>query len=238
MFQGLKDKHVLVTGGAKGIGRAVVNRFLMEGCAVTVVDNDIKALTVAYEASGMVIRIPLDISDEGQVWEDLSSRRFDILVNNAAITFGDDYAAIMAVNCDGTRYVTEAVLAGMKEQGHGSVVFITSVHTAMAFQGDASYDGSKGWAVSYMRARALELAPLGIRLNAVAPGAIRDAGGQRGLSDEAMEPFAKRIPCKRYGTPREIANAVAFLASDEASYITGAELRVDGGMSIKNPFQD
>lgn len=234
-MKNLAGKNVLVTGGANGIGRAVVNKFLEEGCTVWVIDKDEVKLALLRETE-KVIPIILDITDEEKVKSLISSLPLDILVNNAAITEGDNYKAVMDVNCNGTRYVTEAVLPGMKTRGVGNIIFITSVHTAMAFIGDASYDGSKHWAVGYMRARAVELAGTGIRVNAVAPGAIQNAGPNTDVL--AIEEGSKKIPMKRFGNPEEIASVVTFVASDEASYITGTEIRVDGGLSVQSPFRD
>lgn len=228
----LTGKKVLVTGGARGIGRAIANRFLQAGCGVIVVDINKEAFSEPYISN--LEQIVLDVTRKEDVEALFSHHFFDIIVNNAAITCGDDYESIMRVNCDGTRNVTEAAIRGMKEKLSGSIVFITSVHSALAFPGDAAYDASKHWAVGYMRARAVELARYGIRLNAVAPGAIADAGTQIGKTDEDLAPIAAKIPVRRLGTPEEIANVVAFLASSEASYVTGAEFRVDGGLSVAN----
>lgn len=235
-MKGLTGKRVLITGGANGIGKAITQRFVCEGCIVFVADIDANEL--ARLDTDQIHPLVLDISNRKSVRHQLSRMELDILVNNAAITSGDDYERIMAVNCNGTRYVTETVLAGMKKRKKGNIIFITSVHTAMAFPGDCSYDASKHWAVGYMRARALELAPLGIRVNAVAPGAIDNAGTQVGVKNRIKDYLGKKIPLRRMGDPREIASAVAFLASGEANYITGAEFRVDGGLSIKNPLID
>ena len=235
-MKNLQGKNVLVTGGAKGIGREIAKRFVQEGSNVRIVDIDKTALELLDPY--VFTRTHLDITHEILVEDCLGQLPIDILVNNAAITEGDDYMGIMSVNCNGTRYVTETILRGMKERRSGSIIFITSIHTAMAFQGDATYDSSKHWAIGYMRARALELAHLGIRFNAVAPGATEQAGPNTGLPKDVYESVVNRIPMKRWGLPRDIASAVAFLASDEASYITGVELRVDGGLAIKNPLRD
>lgn len=232
----LQGKKVLVTGGAKGIGRAIVMNFLDLGCFVWSVDLDEGELGSLTHPN--LVAIPLDISSLTAVEKALADLEPDVLVNNAAITDGDDHDRIMATNCNGTRYVTETILKGMKARKSGNVIFITSVHTAMSFQGDTSYDASKYWAVGYMKARALELAPLGIRLNAVAPGAIERAGSNRHTPSADLASAAAKIPMRRLGTPSEIADVVAFLASDAASYITGSEVRVDGGLSLANPFRE
>jgi 3-oxoacyl-[acyl-carrier protein] reductase len=233
MYQ-LHGKKVLVTGGAKGIGRAIVERFLKEECHVCVVDIDKVALKRPFSKSTVTL-IHLDISNEHAVVKKLSSLHVDILVNNAGITSGDDHAKVMMVNCDGTRFVTEAVLPGMESRRAGNIVFITSVHTAMAFLHDAAYDMSKHGIVGYMKARACERIAKGVRMNAVAPGAIQYAGTNTNKNEIAK--LRKRIPIRRFGDPEEVAEVVCFLASDVSSYIVGAEIRVDGGLSVQSPFR-
>jgi len=231
----LQNKHVLVTGGAKGIGKAIVERFLKEGCQVDVLDNDPVALESIKELG--VATCLVDISNKDAV-QQLRTYNFDVLVNNAAITIGDDYGNIMKVNCDGTRYVTEAVLQGMKKQGHGNIIFISSVHTAVAFVGDAAYDMSKRAIEGYLSSRAIELARYGIRINAVAPGVIEGAGTQRNMTPEMLSRLGRKVPIQRCGRPDEIANVVAWLASEESSYLVGAIIRADGGLPLQNVLQD
>lgn len=161
---------------------------------------------------------------------------FDVLVNNAAITCGNDHERIMSVNCNGTHFVTETVLKGMVQRNAGTIVFITSIHTRMAFLGDTAYDASKTWAVGYMRGIALDYAKYGIRSNAVAPGATLQAGTNRDLPLEEFYRVNNKIPLG-WTLPRHIASAVAYLASDDSESITGQELRVDGGLSVMNPLQ-
>lgn len=254
----LKGKHCFVTGGANGIGRAIVGEFLAERAAIiTVFDRDeagLSQLEKSFQNSLAGARIRLyrvDISDRGAVRAAVKSiDSVDVLVNNAGIdlpfTFspehpydGETWERVLQTNLMGTFNVTQAVLTKMIEEGDGgSIVFITSVHTALAWQGGAAYDASKHGLVGYMRSLALELAPYGIRVNAVAPGHIYPTNISLRRSEEENIAAGKRVPLGRHGTPEEIARVVAFLASDSASYVTGAEWRVDGGLSIKNALAD
>ncbi len=151
----LIGKVALVTGAANGIGLEISRKFIEEGALVWAVDKDLESLKKCAWATK---RIMLDISNPRKVDLALGGFGFDILVNNAAITCGDDHDRIVKTNINGTRAVTETVLKKMVSRKRGKIIFITSVHSALAFPGDAAYDASKSWAVSYMRARAIELA--------------------------------------------------------------------------------
>ena len=238
-------KRVLVTGGANGIGEAVAKAFLRRKATVTIADKNMPAISMLRDiGTGAVFHWPIDISWKEGVIMGLEGRPpFDVLVNNAGIEIPysfekpDDAAwnAVMATNVNGARYVSEIVAQRMiEEKKRGSIVFVTSVHTALAFANCEVYDASKGALRSYMRVLALELAPYGIRVNAVAPGMIWPTNIGGGSSEERIKKLAKHVPLQREGKPEEIAEVVAFLASDAASYITGAEIRVDGGLSIQN----
>ena len=146
----------------------------------------------------------------------------------------------MEVNLTGTRQITEVIIADMLRHGRGgSLIFITSVHTALAFPGGAAYDASKHALVGLMRVLALEYGPKGIRANALAPGLIYPTNITTAeLSCTEAERLGQRVPLGRCGHPKEIATVCAFLASDAASYINGAEIRVDGGLSIKIALTD
>lgn len=232
-----KGKRVLVTGGSQGIGRAIVLEF--ERRSATVVNFDIfpdpesddvtrdpSLYHNVYITNKAAVRAACD-----KLWS------FDILVNNAGITGGDDWDKIMAVNLTGTHNVTEAVIPKMRQRGGGSIIFITSVHSRVAFAGDCAYDVSKCGLVGYMRARAVELARYGIRVNAVAPGGTKHAGGTAHMSESEIREAGERLPIGRFCEPEEIAKVVVFLASSDASYIVGQEIVVDGGLVIKNCLQ-
>lgn len=232
----LTGKRVLVTGGAKGIGYHIAHIFRQFNASVTVIDKiPVIAAYNPHRKDDGIRYVHLDITDTQGVKLFLGGAMpYDILINNAAITAGNDHEEILRVNCNGTRIVTESVLEKMlSRQYGGSIIFITSIHTALAFPDDAAYDASKHWAVGYMRALAVKYAGHGIRVNAVAPGSIASDNIDSKSIHTAQKLMAK-IPLGRQGTGREVAEAVLFLASAHAEYITGAELRVDGGASIKN----
>lgn len=224
-------KTVLVTGGSQGIGEGIVHIFAQAGA--TVLNFDIAAPT--KEIAGVTF-FKVDITDHSEVENALRDTTVDVLVNNAGIPGGDwsEWDSIIKTNLQGTHTVTNAVVPTMKQKKSGAIIFITSVHSCVAFSGNGPYDTVKAGLVGYMRVRALELAPFGIRVNAVAPGAIAHAGVNRTITQELQSELSSRIPLARFGEPEEIGKAVAFLASDAASYITGVELAVDGGLLIKN----
>lgn len=242
----LKGKRAVVTGGANGIGRAVVCEFLEQGAEVIVIDKDVEGLQklrsdlrhrdFSNKFRGHASRI----DDWYALKNILLDAHYDILVNNAGIDLqysvecidSKAWDEIFQTNVHGTRMVTSRVLSKM-EFG-GSIIFITSIHTAQAFPAGAAYDASKHALVGFMRTIALEYGSRGIRANAVAPGSIDNAGPTARLSDKEKRAFALRIPSGRLGTPEDVASLVAFLASDKASYINGAEIRIDGGLSIKS----
>jgi NAD(P)-dependent dehydrogenase (short-subunit alcohol dehydrogenase family) len=233
-MKGLHGKDVIVTGGGKGIGFAIAMRFLAEGSKVIIIDRDISTQERCVSA-GLNFML-LDISKKHEIDSaKLDMLPCDILVNNAAITGGDNYEEIMATNCDGTRHVTDSIIRKMigHTDRNRNVIYIGSIHAYVAFGADRAYDASKTWQLGEMRALAAMYGPLGIRFNIVAPGSIASekVDPKTILDSQKLGP---RIPLGRQGTAEEVANAVVFLASDEAKYITGAELRVDGGASVKN----
>ena len=246
----LEGKHALVTGGAKGIGRAIIKEFLKEGADIFLLDKDEEAIQQTLseiqpfpkKAEGYHV----DISRTAAIARFFNrfyrngGREIDILVNNAGVDqdfdpchFDDTtWESVIRTNLNGARNATRPVLSQMAEKKRGSIIFITSVHTAMAFPGGAAYDASKHALVGFMRSIALEYGRYGIRSNAIAPGAIYPAG-RTGIEIKKME---WKIPLKRAGTTKEIAQVAVFLASEMSSYINGAEIRVDGGMAIQNPL--
>jgi NAD(P)-dependent dehydrogenase (short-subunit alcohol dehydrogenase family) len=237
-----------VTGGARGIGEACIRRFAREGAKTVIIDmDDINGHALA--ASTDSLYIPCDVGDKTQVDAMVAQtlKHFggiDVLVNNAGIfkaaDFLDvteaDFDAVLRVNLKGSFLVGQAVAREMAKVGRGSIVNMSSVNGVTAIPSIASYNVSKGGINQLTRAMALALADKGIRVNAVAPGTIATELAAKAVltSDEAKNRILSRTPLKRLGAPSEIADAVAFLASDAASYITGEVLVVDGGRMALN----
>ena len=245
---GLRDRVVIVTGGAQGIGEACARRFAREGARVVVADvQDARGQALAAELGASYLHC--DVGDKAQV-DALVAQvmrahgRIDVLVNNAGIfkaaDFLDvteaDFDAVLRVNLKGAFLVGQAVAREMARAGRGSIVNMSSVNSVLAIHSIASYNVSKGGITQLTRAMALALADQGVRVNAVAPGTIAtELAAQAVLtSDEARARIMMRTPLKRLGEPREIADVVAFLASDAASYITGEIVYVDGGRMALN----
>ena len=245
---GLHDRVVLITGGAQGIGEACARRFAAEGARVVITDiADERGRELAAELGALYLHT--DVGDAAQVASlvertQAAHGRIDILVNNAGIfkaaNFLDvteaDFDAVLRVNLKGAFLVGQAVARVMAAQGRGAIVNMSSVNAVMAIPSIASYNISKGGINQLTRAMALALVDQGIRVNAVAPGTIAtELAAKAVLTDEASrQRILGRTPMKRLGQPAEIAEAVAFLASDAASYITGEILTVDGGRMALN----
>jgi 3-oxoacyl-[acyl-carrier protein] reductase len=249
MTKRLEGKTAIVTGGSRGIGRACVARLAGEGASVAFVYNSAKeaAESLAAEmcAQGFQVRaLQADVRDAGRAQEIVDSltgdgKRIDILVNSAGI-IKDGLAAAMTdeqwrdvidTNLGGTFNYCRAVSQPMMMQRAGSIVNLSSTAAEFSSRGQANYAASKGGINGLTHALAKELAGRKVRVNAVAPGMIETDMSQvvRGIVGDQLKTI---IPMKRIGKPEEIAAVVAFLASDDASYLTGQVLRVDGGLSL------
>ena len=250
---GLQGKVCLVTGAAQGIGEACARLFANEGALVVLVDIQQAAgerLAAELREKGQHAHFYVcDIGHKKEVDELIRQvtstfQRVDVLVSNAGIFRAspfldiseDDFDAVLRVNLRGAFLIGQAVARAMKATGGGAIVHMSSVNAVMAIPEIATYNISKGGLNQLTRAMALALADDGIRVNAVAPGTIAtELARQAVLTNEASrQKILSRTPLKRLGDPSEVAQVVAFLASDASSYITGEVITVDGGRMALN----
>jgi NAD(P)-dependent dehydrogenase (short-subunit alcohol dehydrogenase family) len=239
------QKVALVTGAARGIGFAVAQRFLAEDWRVALLDIERELLDGAVAALAnpdATLALHCDVSDAAAVAAAIASvdRRFgrlDALVNNAGIavfaplleTSDEDWSRVLAVNLTGPFLCTKAAAPVMREHGGGAVVNITSVSAVRASTLRSAYGTSKAGLAHLTKQLAVELASLGIRVNAVAPGPVETAMAKAVHTPEIRADYHDAIPLNRYGLEAELAEAVFFLCCDRSSYITGQILAVDGG---------
>ena len=245
---GLQGRICIVTGGSQGIGEACARRFAREGAVPVIADVAVdRGRALADELGGMFV--PCDVGDKVQVDTLVAATmkahgRIDVLVNNAGIfkaaDFLDvseaDFDAVLRVNLKGSFLAGQAVARVMAAAGRGSIVNMSSVNGVLAIPTIASYNVSKGGINQLTRVMALALADKGVRVNAVAPGTIATELAAKAVltSEEARARIMSRTPMKRLGEPSEIADVVAWLASDAASYVTGEIVVVDGGRMTLN----
>jgi 3-oxoacyl-[acyl-carrier protein] reductase len=241
----LSGRIALVTGASRGIGRAIALRLARQGAVVAAAARGANAQPVVDEiaaAGGRAETVGLDVTSPLEMEQALAAvlarhGRIDILVNNAGIARDqlllrmkrDDWDAVLATNLTSAYALTQAVLKPMLRQKGGRIVCISSVVGQAGNAGQANYAASKAGLIGFAKAAALEVASRGITINVVAPGLI-ETDMTRAIAERAQEDWAARIPLRRLGTPDDVAAAVCFLASDEASYITGQVLAVNGGM--------
>jgi NAD(P)-dependent dehydrogenase (short-subunit alcohol dehydrogenase family) len=238
----LKDRVAIVTGGAQGIGRAIVDKFSKEGAAVVVADINGAGATAAAAAQPNAIGLTVDVSDPAAVDGMIAAAverlgRLDVLVNNAAIvpfTAWDDidfaeWRRIMAVNLDGVFLTCRAASHEMRKAGYGRIVNIVSNVIVAGTPNLAHYVAAKGGVFGFTRARATELGKYGITVNSVAPGLTETEGVMASRHAEAFDFVQSLQAIPRHGIAADIAPAVAFLASEEAAWVTGSMLVVDGG---------
>ena len=242
----LKGKTAIVSGGSDGIGRAIAERLAQDGAHVVICARNQDKLDATVEAisssGGSVSATCLDVSDAEAYAEMINgvaeTHGVDILVNNAphvgmgmiADTGLADFKQNFNVNMDAPYMGTKAAMAHMTDKG-GSIINISSINGERAMQGMSGYSASKAALLHFTRAAAMEGARSAIRVNAVTPGPIMTPGTEAWfkMDPDAGAAIANANPMGRIGTPAEVANVVAFLASDEASYVTGASIPVDGG---------
>jgi 2-hydroxycyclohexanecarboxyl-CoA dehydrogenase len=241
----LEGRRALVTGGASGIGAAIALRLAAEGAEVWVGDVDAAgAERVAAEANGHALQ--LDVTDHESARTAVAAiGGLDVLVNNAGTdefgffvhTTPEQWQRVLAVNLVGVLNCTHAALPGMQEAGYGRIVSISSEAGRVGSKGSAVYSAAKGGIVAFTKAIAREGARYGVTANSIAPGPIetpllmgaREFGE---IGEKVIETMREGTQLKRLGQPEEVAAAVAFLASDDAAYITGETLGVSGGLGM------
>ena len=249
-MQRLQGKVAIVTGGGSGIGQGIAKRLGCEGARV-IIDyigseagaDDTRQAIEACGSEGEVVQGDVTKMDDVRHLVDAAYERFgraDILVNNAGMekrsdfwdTPEEDFDKIMAVNLRGPFFLTQAFVRRLRDaKKPGRIINISSVHEDMAFPGFATYCCSKGGLRMLMRDLTVELGPLGITVNNIAPGAIETPINKALLEDKPkLNALLRNIPLGRLGTPEDVAGMVAYLASDDASYVTGATFLIDGGL--------
>lgn len=244
----LQDRVAVVTGGASGIGYAIARTFIDEGARVAIVDISGERAHSASErlgASGaQLIVIAADIADESQVeamFDEVVERfgRVDVLVHSAGIgvertifdTSLEEWNRVIRVNLTGSFLCARGAARRMAPKGFGRIVFLSSAAGLRGGTGRTAYGASKGGIIAMTRTLAVELAKFGITVNALAPGAIETELVARMHDQATRDSYLSGIPADRYGTPEEVAASALFLATDQASYVTGHILSVDGGFA-------
>ena len=243
MLSEWKEKVALVTGGTRGIGRAIVTELAKLGATVVLTGRDSEvARSAENEISGSVLGLPMDVCERTTVDNTVKQvleayGRIDILVNNAGITKDglflrmskDDWDSVIATNLSGLYNCSQAVLRTMIRQRSGRIINISSVVGLMGNAGQANYASSKAAVLGFTKALAREVASRNITVNAVAPGYV-NTDMTKELTAEATSKLLENIPLQRIGQPEEVAAAVLYLASDDANYVTGQILHVNGGL--------
>jgi len=241
----MRDRVVVITGAARGIGREAAVLFAGEGARVAVCDVDPHGEEVArtiQRSGGTAAFFVMNVADRNQVQQAVADvvgtfSRIDVLVNNAGITRDaqlvkmseEDWDKVLAVNLKGAFNVTQAVAPIMVTQGHGRIINTASIVALYGNFGQSNYVASKAGLIGLTRVWARELGPKGITVNAVAPGFI-ETEMVKSVPEKVLQTVRERVPLRRLGTPRDVAWVYLFLASEEAGYINGAVIPVDGGL--------
>jgi meso-butanediol dehydrogenase / (S,S)-butanediol dehydrogenase / diacetyl reductase len=240
--RGLKDKRVLITGGASGIGAATAARFLEEGSRVCTLDCDAKACeAIRQQLPAISEAIIADVTDLMQVEAALANAvrvmdGVDVLINNAGISIRhkflditpEEWDKVISVNLTGVFYVAQTAARHMMERGSGVILQTASTNGVMGYPYYADYNATKAGVIELTRSMALELAPK-VRVCAVAPGYVLTPMQRAEYTDTMLEEVNRKIPLRRHATPEEIAALFVFLASDDAAYATGHVYTMDGG---------
>ena len=250
----LKNKIAVVTGGNSGIGLATAQRFIQEGATVVITGRNQGAIEQAVQVLGTnakgILADATKIADTESLVEEVAARygKVDILFVNAGVFFAEPvggiteetFHKIMDVNFKGAIFTTEKFIPVLSEGA--SVIHLSSVSAFAVGAGTAIYAASKAALNAYSRTAAIELAGQKIRVNTINPGMVATGlSAKAGFTDDAIEQMkafiSPKIPFKRYATPAEVAALAVFLASDESSFITGAEYTIDGGATINEPYR-
>ena len=242
----LQGRTAIVTGAAQGIGRAIAEALAQAGAAIAVADLDpsrsAETVAAVENIGRKALNLKVNVADAGETKSMVEQvlkawGKVDILVNNAGITRDglllrmkeEDWNLVLQINLNGTFNCTKAVLQPMTKQRYGRIVNIASIVGVIGNAGQANYSASKAAVIGFTKTVGREYASRNVTVNAVAPGFI-DTAMTHGLSADVKDTLLKQIPLGRLGTPADIAAAVRFLVSEEAAYITGHVLHVNGGM--------